>query len=108
VLKNRGILPTVVSRSKGDISYSEIDKEVMKEHLLVINCTPLGTHPNVDNCPDLPYDQVTEEHLFYDLVYNPEKTLFLKKGQESRAKIMNGLPMLIGQAEAAWKIWTNN
>ncbi|MEM1218813.1 MAG: shikimate dehydrogenase, partial [Bacteroidota bacterium] len=72
----------------------------------IINTTPLGTAPNVKFCPDLNYEQLDDRHFLYDLVYNPEKTLFLENGERKGSHIMNGLPMLIGQAEAAWKIWT--
>ena len=107
VLKKEGIRPTVVSRSTGNLQYKNIDKKVMTEHHLIVNCTPLGTFPNVDECPEILYRHVSHKHLFYDLVYNPEKSLFLKSGEQGGAKIMNGLPMLIGQAEGAWKIWNN-
>ncbi|MFA9391787.1 MAG: shikimate dehydrogenase [Prolixibacteraceae bacterium] len=88
-----------------EIRYDDIDAALLKERLIVINATPLGTHPNIDNCPPIPYDQITNEHVMFDLVYNPEVTLFMKKGQEKGAKTKNGLEMLHGQAIASWEIW---
>ena len=76
----------------------------MQDRLLIVNCTPLGMYP-VDKCPDIPYDKITDRHLLYDLIYNPEVTLFLQKGREKGATIKNGLEMLHGQAVAAWEIW---
>ncbi len=73
---------------------------------LIVNCTPLGTFPNVDVCPDIPYDLLTPAVRFYDLVYNPEETLFLRRGREQGCPVKNGLEMLHRQAEAAWKIWS--
>ena len=75
---------------------------------LVVNCTPLGTVPHTDTCPDLPYEALTSRNLLYDLVYNPQKTLFLKKGEEQGATIKNGLQMLHLQAIASWKFWTES
>ncbi len=89
------------------ISYADISNEVMRKFQIIINCTPLGTYPNVDNYPNIPYQFITQEHLLYDLIYNPEETLFLKKGKEKKARIKNGLQMLELQAEQAWKIWNS-
>ena len=97
-----------VSRTPGDentLSYNDITGEVISEHKLIINTTPLGMYPKVDACPDLLYQHLTPEHLLFDLVYNPEETLFLKKGREQGAKTKNGLEMLYLQAEEAWRIW---
>ena len=97
-----------VSRSpkgSGIIAYEDLNEEIVAEYKLIINTTPLGMYPNVDNCPDIPYDAITPGHLLYDLVYNPEETLFLKKGREKGAKTKNGLEMLYLQAEEAWRIW---
>lgn len=111
VLRKLQIDFTVVSRSKnntaGLISYQMIDEQAMKEHLIVINCTPLGTWPNTDNCPDIPYDFATPNHYFYDLVYKPEKTLFLQQAEQKGAAIKNGFEMLIIQSEANWSIWNS-
>lgn len=107
VLKQLNIAFKLVSRSveKGDLTYQTITKEVIKKHQLIINTTPLGTAPNVSSCPDLPYELLTPKHYLFDLVYNPEKTLFLAKGLEQGAKICNGLAMLHLQAEKSWEIW---
>lgn len=88
-----------------EIRYEAIDAAMIKDRLILINATPLGTYPKVDNCPSIPYENLTKEHVLFDLVYNPELTLFLKKGQEKGAKIKNGLEMLHGQALASWEIW---
>jgi len=98
---------TQVSRNKqkGMIKYEELTVEVIKSHKLIINCTPLGTYPKVDEMPSIPYDGITPDHLIYDLVYNPEKSAFLLAGESRGAQICNGLAMLGGQAEASWKLW---
>lgn len=107
VLAKNDVECLIVSRSKGDIRYEDIDEKVMSEHQLVINTTPLGMYPNVDNCPDILYDSCGVNHVFYDLVYNPEKTLFLIKGAAKGAVVKNGLDMLELQAEKAWQIWND-
>lgn len=96
-----------VSRKKGEglISYDELTSDIMSESKLVINTTPLGTYPDIENCPSIPYSLLTEEHLLYDLVYNPEETLFLRNGQKHGAGIKNGKEMLVLQALEAWRIW---
>lgn len=106
VLKKNNIEFKFVSRNKkeGQLTYEELTKEIMAEYLLVINCTPLGMYP-VDACPDIPYDDLTDRHLLYDLIYNPEKTVFLQRGEAKGATVKNGLEMLHGQAVAAWEIW---
>ncbi|MFY7670174.1 shikimate dehydrogenase family protein [Tenacibaculum sp. MEBiC06402] len=107
-LKNMDIEVCFVSRKKeknNTITYDELNGEIIKDYLLIINCTPLGTHPNIENCPDIPYDYLGVNHILYDLIYNPAKTLFLKKGEENGAVIKNGLEMLELQAEKAWRIW---
>ncbi len=100
----------LVSRSAGKnhIVYEDISEELMKKSTLIINTTPLGMHPAIDTCPDIPYHYLTKEHRLYDLVYNPAESLFLQKGKKQGAAIMNGLAMLHGQAEAAWGIWQQN
>lgn len=107
VLKKLGISFHVVSRTKSteNLSYSELTKDMITEHNLLINCTPLGTYPNTEACPDLPYDGITPKHLLYDLIYNPQETLFLKKGKENGAVTKNGYEMLVLQAEKNWEIW---
>jgi shikimate dehydrogenase len=90
-----------------EIRYEEIDRKMLNDRLLIIHATPLGTFPNIDNCPNMPYQFITNKHLLYDLVYNPEETLFLKKGKEMGATTVNGLKMLHMQAERSWTIWNS-
>ncbi len=97
-----------VSRStntKAKYSYSDLTIEIIKQYPIIINCTPIGTHPNVNECPDIPYDGVTKEHLLYDLIYNPIQTKFLICGEIKGATISNGYRMLELQAEKSWEIW---
>ncbi|WP_299716472.1 shikimate dehydrogenase [uncultured Tenacibaculum sp.] len=107
-LKKLDITYKFVSR-KGSgenmLNYSEIDQETIEESLLIINCTPLGTSPDIDKKPDIPYQFLGADHILYDLIYNPSETAFLKAGKEKGATIKNGLQMLELQAEKAWKIW---
>lgn len=91
--------------SKGMFKYSDLDKSVMEKYTIIVNTTPLGTFPNVDQCPDIPYQYLTKQHLLYDLIYNPAESTFLRKGKEKGAKIKNGLEMLELQAEKSWEIW---
>jgi len=107
VLNKLGIEYLKVSRSKGDVTYSNLTDDIMKTHHLIINTTPLGMSPNIDACPTLPYDQLTDKHMLYDLVYNPELTLFLRKGKEHGATVKNGYDMLELQADRSWEIWNN-
>lgn len=90
-----------------EIRYNQIDKAMIEERLIIINATPLGTFPKVNACPSIPYEFLTSDHVLFDLVYNPEITLFMAKGLEKDAKVKNGLEMLHGQALAAWKIWNS-
>ena len=110
VLKSLGITFQMVSRQRSEntLSYEDITPEVMKSVQLVINTTPLGMYPKVDACPDLPYQSVSEQHYFYDLVYNPEETLFLKNAKAQGAITKCGMDMLELQAEANWKIWNTS
>lgn len=108
VLRKLGVLFCFVSRKPSKtlhIKYSWIDGVDVLTNKLIINTTPLGMYPNTDTAPELPYDQLTNEHTLYDLVYNPPETLFLKKGREQGATCVNGQKMLEIQAEASWKIW---
>ncbi|MEM9649416.1 MAG: shikimate dehydrogenase, partial [Bacteroidota bacterium] len=107
VLDQLGISNTFVSRYKkeGRLAYVDLDEKVIGNHLLIINCTPLGTHPNVDDKPALPYQYLGDKHLLFDLIYNPEKTAFLKECELRGGSICNGLHMLELQAEKAWEIW---
>lgn len=95
----------VVSRTQADFTYNDLNESIIKEYLVIINCTPLGTFPNIEQAPQIPYEFITENHLAYDLVYNPEETQFLKNCKVKGAQIKNGLEMLEIQAEEAWKIW---
>lgn len=106
-LKKLGISATLVSRtpSEGRYTYSDLTPEIMAENLLIVNTTPLGMYPHMDECPDIPYDQLTPAHLCYDLLYNPDVTLFMRKAAEHGAATKNGLEMLLLQAFAAWNIW---
>ena len=106
-LRKLGITPTLVSRTpqEGMLAYEALDAEVMAEHTVIVNCTPLGMLPDVNSCPAIPYELITPRHLLFDCVYNPEETLFLQKGKAQGATIQNGIGMLLGQAKAAWQIW---
>ncbi len=88
------------------ISYENLTEEIIKSHLLIINTTPLGTFPNVDEKPNIPYQFLSDKHLLYDLIYNPEETSFLIEGKKKGAKIKNGYEMLVQQAEKSWEIWS--
>lgn len=107
VLKKKGIEYTEVSRNASGITitYDEIDQEILATHTLIINTTPLGMYPNVEEAPNIPYDLLTPQHYLYDLVYNPAKTKFLLEGERRGALIENGADMLVIQAEASWDIW---
>ena len=107
VLEKLGLEYKIVSRNPevNQFSYSDITQEVMQEYTLVINCTPLGTFPNIDQCPELNYEYFTDKHLAFDLIYNPAETTFLKKAKQQGASIQNGYQMLVFQAEKAWRIW---
>jgi shikimate dehydrogenase len=96
-----------VSRTPGSgrLAYSDLSPAVIAEHTLIINASPVGTFPETDCCPAIPYEPLTPHHLLYDLVYNPEETLFLQKGKAQGATVKNGREMLELQALAAWKIW---
>jgi len=109
-LKKLGIDFRFVSRnpqSNNDLSYEVLNAEILNTNKLIINTSPLGMFPNIDSSPDIPYHLINNDHLFYDLVYNPEVTTFLRKGAENGAVIKNGLEMLHIQAEEAWKIWNS-
>jgi len=107
VLGELGIAPTYVSRRKspGQYTYGELDREIIGNHTLIVNCTPLGTFPHIEERPDIPYQYLGKQHLLFDLIYNPDKTRFLALGEAQGASIGNGLDMLQGQAEQAWEIW---
>lgn len=97
----------IVSRQSSidTISYDELNEEVISNHLLIVNCTPLGTAPNIDECPRIPYQFVTEDHILFDLIYNPSETEFMKRGFIKGARVSNGRKMLEHQAKKSWRIW---
>ena len=107
VLTKLGIQYLEVSRNASEklISYNNITPAILKEYTVIINCTPLGTYPNVAEAPQLPYDLLNESHYLFDLVYNPPLTRFLQYGKEKGCIIQNGYEMLVIQAEENWKIW---
>lgn len=106
-LKRLGLETMFVSRTprEGMISYGQLDANVMAEYTVIVNCSPLGTFPKAETCPDIPYQLLNGQHLLYDLVYNPPKTLFLQRGEALGATIKNGLEMLHLQALASWQFW---
>lgn len=112
VLNKLGIEFLFVSGSQqpsaNTINYSNIDENIMNEHLVIINCTPVGMSPNDKEHPQLPYQFISKEHYLFDLVYKPEKTIFLQKGEDEGAVVQNGYEMLIIQAEESWKIWNED
>lgn len=105
--ENMGIKSTIVSRTPGvgQLGYEALTKEVMAENLIIVNTTPLGMYPDVDACPPIPYEWLTPNHLCYDLLYNPDVTLFMKKAEAQGAITKNGLEMLLLQAFESWNIW---
>lgn len=109
-LQQLGIAVQRVSRNSAanTITYDELTPEVMALHTLIINCSPVGMFPHFDTFPQIPYHCLTSQHLLYDLVYNPEETLFLSMGRRYGAQMKGGLEMLHIQAEAAWEIWNRN
>ena len=108
VLECRDCQCTAVSRNpERGLPYPELTPDLIAAHKLIVNCTPLGTYPNINEKPDIPYEGISGEHFLYDLVYNPSETAFLKEGIRRGAKVQNGLQMLHAQAEASWKIWNN-
>ncbi|MFZ5941926.1 MAG: shikimate dehydrogenase family protein [Bacteroidota bacterium] len=106
-LQKSGIRVKLVSRTPeaGRYTYNDLNGEVMGENLLIVNTTPLGTYPDTESRPPIPYHLLTERHCLYDLVYNPPETGFMLSGKEYGARTLNGYGMLVAQAEAAWKIW---
>lgn len=107
VLEEMGIRFVRVSSSgkKGAMAYEEMDDDLVKLSHLIVNTTPLGMYPHVDACPEIPYKNITEKHLLFDLVYNPAETAFMKRGKEHGAAVVNGYDMLVYQAEGSWAIW---
>lgn len=106
-LSTLGVESQLVSRTarEGVITYQDLTPEIMDTHKVIVNTTPLGMYPHVDECPDIPYDLLSTEHLCYDLLYNPDVTLFMKKARAEGAVVKNGLEMLLLQAFESWRIW---
>lgn len=110
VLNNLGIefiSASIEELHENEIRYEDIDQQVMKERLLIINATPLGTYPKVDTFPNIPYEYITKKHLLFDLVYNPEETQFMAKGKAQGATVKNGYEMLLNQALKSYEIWNS-
>lgn len=109
VLSKLNIDYKIVSRKsvRKQITYAQITKSMLVEYNLIINTTPLGMSPNIEDCPEIPYEFLTSKHLLYDLIYNPEVTEFMKRGADKGATVKNGEEMLHLQAEKAWEIWNS-
>lgn len=109
VLRKLGVQITFVSRNpkSGEMSYEDINQYVIAAHLMIINTTPVGMYPNIEEKVDIPYDYLGVHHFLVDLIYNPEETLFLKEGKARGAKTLNGMTMLQQQAEKSWEIWNS-
>lgn len=109
ILKKLDFKILFVSRNplENQISYDALSKEIMTEYFLIVNCTPLGTFPNIAAHPPILYSEITSSHVLFDLIYNPSETVFLKKGKAVGAKISNGLKMLEAQAEKSWFLWND-
>jgi len=107
VLRDLGISYWLVSRNPlgSGLTYADLTPQLLAAHPLIINATPLGTYPNVDECPAIPYESLTPQHYLFDLIYNPRETLFMQRGAAAGAQVQNGFDMLCRQAEAAWDIW---
>ena len=112
VFKKLGISYLIVTRNidlkSEEINYENIDALIMQEYFIIVNASPVGTYPNQDFSPQIPYQLLTSKHYLFDLVYKPEKTLFLKKGEAQGAQIKNGFEMLLIQAAASWQIWNED
>lgn len=109
--KKNNIKYKFVSRNpkgKKQISYNNLTEEVLQKYQVIVNCTPIGTSPDIHLCPNIPYQFLTDKHLLYDLIYNPEVSTFLAKGLEKGAAIKNGYEMLELQAEESWRIWNES
>lgn len=106
-LKSLGLETVKVSRYErpGTIQYSKITPEIIKEYNVIVNCTPCGMYPNIEECPELPYEAMTEKNILYDIIYNPDQTKFMKLGAKQGATVKNGLEMLLLQAFASWEFW---
>lgn len=109
VLRHLHIHYTSVTRKPryNTICYENVDEAIIKAHKIIINTTPLGTYPNIDECPNIPYEFITPQHYLFDLVYNPSVTAFMQKGIQQNAFVKNGYEMLCLQAEENWRIWND-
>lgn len=110
VLQKLNIAVEFVSReakNKNQLTYNALNKTIITDRKLIINTTPLGTYPNIESFPEIPYEFLNEEHLLFDLVYNPSTTAFMQKGINQKAAVVNGYDMLVFQAEENWKIWNS-
>ena len=110
VLKNLGLEVLYVSRNpekNNELNYADLEGDVFKKFKVIVNSTPLGMYPNINDCPDLPYELIEKDNLLYDLIYNPAETKFMKEGAKKGAAVQNGLSMLQLQAEKAWEIWNS-
>ncbi|MDR6737930.1 shikimate dehydrogenase [Sphingobacterium sp. 2149] len=108
-LNRLGIMHSLVSRTKGadQLTYDELDAAILADHTVIINCSPVGTFPHTEQSPKIPYEFLNENHLCYDLIYNPEETTFIQKSKQMGARIKNGYEMLVLQAEKNWEIWNS-
>lgn len=106
-LRSLGLETVLVSRYErpGTIQYEKVTPEVVQEYNVIVNCTPVGMYPHINECPQLPYEAMNDKTILYDLIYNPDQTLFMKKGAEHGATVKNGLEMLLLQAFASWTFW---
>jgi shikimate dehydrogenase len=104
IMDKHGIPSITVSRNS-EINFNNLDSETVRDHKIIIQCTPVGTFPNIEDCLDFPFEGITAEHLIIDLIYNPNYTQFIIKASEKGAKTVNGYYMLEQQAEKAWEIW---
>jgi len=106
-LKKLGIQYTFVSQKlrRDCLTYEKLNESIFEEYQIIINCTPLGTYPDTNSCPNIPYQLFKNNHIAFDLVYNPEETTFLQKAKQYGATTKNGMEMLVFQAEKAWEIW---
>jgi shikimate dehydrogenase len=111
VLRKKGLSCSFVSRNKqgkGCLTYGQVTEKILRECRVIVNATPAGMFPQTMTFPPLPYEHVSGDHLLFDMVYNPEETIFLKKGREKGARVINGMKMLVVQAERSWQIWSGD
>ncbi|MBR6180877.1 MAG: shikimate dehydrogenase [Prevotella sp.] len=108
-LKSLGLETVFVSRYErpGTIQYNKLTGDDVREYNVIVNCTPCGMYPHTNECPDLPYEAMDSHNLLYDLIYNPDETMFMHKGAKQGATVVNGLEMLLLQAFASWEFWHN-